>query len=115
MYQDQANDDYEEKRCPFMKIDENIEEFVYKPSKIAVVGASQNRNRPVYGVMVYLKRAGFDVYPVNPSLEGKTLLDLLCYGKLSDVPEKVDIVALFLSSKRQDVVLENYEGFPTSP
>jgi predicted CoA-binding protein len=98
-----------------LKIGESIEEFVCKPSKIAVVGASQNRNRPVYGVMTYLKRVGFNVYPVNPSLEGKTLLDLPCYGRLSDVPEKVDIVALFLSSKRQDVVLEDLRRLPYRP
>jgi len=98
-----------------VKTDEIIEKFVCKPSKVAVVGASQNHNRPVYGVMTYLKRAGFNVYPVNPSLEGKALLGLPCYSRLSDVPEKVDIVALFLSSKRQDVILEDLRKLPYKP
>lgn len=98
-----------------MKIDRIIEEFVCRPSKVAVVGASENRNRPVYGVMEYLKGKGFDIYPVNPSLEGKTLFGLPCYGRLPDVPERVDIVALFLSPKHQEAVLEDLQKLPYKP
>lgn len=98
-----------------MKMDEIIEEFVCKPSKIAVVGASRNRDRPVYDVMSYLKQQEFDLYPVNPASAGDTILDLPCYKSLKEVPERVDIVALFLSRKNQEIILEDIRGLAYKP
>lgn len=98
-----------------MEMDSVIEEYVCKPSKVAVVGASRNRDRPVHDVMEYLKQQDFDMYPVNPSCTEETILDLPCYGTLKEVPEKVDIVALFLSPKHQDAVLADLEGLSYKP
>ncbi len=98
-----------------MEMDSIIENYVCKPSKIAVVGASRNRDRPVYEVMEYLKEQEFDLYPVNPSSEGETIHDLLCYGSLQRVPETVDIVALFLAPKHQEAVLDDLRGLSYKP
>ncbi|MFP4481714.1 MAG: CoA-binding protein [Thermovirgaceae bacterium] len=98
-----------------MEMDNIIEDYVCKPSKIAVVGASRNRDRPVYEVMEYLKEQDFDMYPVNPSSAGETIHDLLCYDTLREVPETVDIVALFVAPKHQETVLEDLRGLPYKP
>jgi len=98
-----------------MEMDRIVEDYVCKPSKVAVVGASRNRDRPVYEVMEYLKEQDFDLYPVNPSTAGETVHDVLCYGTLQEVPETVDIVALFLAPKHQATVLEDLRRLSYKP
>jgi predicted CoA-binding protein len=66
---------------------------------IAVVGASPNAARPVYGVMGYLLAAGYHVIPVNPGQVGREILGQKVYGSLADIPEPVDIVDVFRRSE----------------
>jgi predicted CoA-binding protein len=68
---------------------------------IAIVGASSNRVRPVYGVMEYLLLAGFHVIPVNPRQAGKEILGQRVYAKLADISEPIDLVDIF---RRQDAL-----------
>jgi uncharacterized protein len=68
---------------------------------VAVVGASPNRARPVYGVMEYLLLAGYRVIPVNPGQAGKEILGQRVYATLGDIPEPVDLVDIF---RRQDAL-----------
>src|SRR6185437_3366414 len=60
---------------------------------IAVVGLSDNPAKPSYYVSEYMQRHGYKIYPVNPSLE--TVLGEKCYGSLSDLPVKPDVVNVF--------------------
>lgn len=59
----------------------------------AVLGATQKKDKFGYKIYRHMKKAGYQVYPVNPRLEvidGDT-----CYASLSDlpvVPEVVDFV-----------------------
>ena len=64
---------------------------------IAVVGLSNRKFRPSYGVADYLKSVGYRIIPVNP-LE-KEVLGEKCYPRLEDIPEKVDIVDIFRRSE----------------
>ena len=66
---------------------------------IAMVGASDLWNRPSYFAMKYLLGKGYRVIPVNPGLAGKELLGRKIYGKLSDIPEPVDMVDIFRGAK----------------
>lgn len=68
---------------------------------IAVVGASTNPARPVYGVMAYLLRAGYQVIPVNPGQAGREILGQKVHAALADIPEPVDVVDIF---RRQEAL-----------
>ncbi|UCG60688.1 MAG: CoA-binding protein [Candidatus Zixiibacteriota bacterium] len=78
-------------------MDENIREFLQSKS-IAVIGVSATRTK--FGALVYraLKRNGFKVYGVNPSLascDGDT-----CYARLADIPEPVEGVLVVVRPER---------------
>ena len=62
---------------------------------IAVVGASPNAARPVFGVMRYLMAAGYRVIPINPGHAGHEILGQGVYARLADVPDPIDIVDIF--------------------
>ncbi len=79
----------------------------------AVVGASSNTSRPSYFVMKYLMAKGYRVIPVNPGLEGETILDQPVYASLDAIPEPVDVVDIFRNSAaamdvtREAIALKN--------
>jgi len=64
---------------------------------IAVVGISDDPERPSHFVASFLESHGYKIIPVNPKLtewEGKK-----CYPDLLSIPEKVDIVDIFRRSE----------------
>jgi len=65
----------------------------------AIVGASANPVRPSYFVQKYLLEKAFNVIPVNPGVAGKEILGQRAYGRLSDIPEPIDIVDIFRNSE----------------
>ena len=71
----------------------NIPEILKSAHTIAVVGLSSNPMRPSNGVSEYMQRAGYRVIPVNPN--ETSVLGEKSYGRLEDVPEKIDIVDVF--------------------
>ena len=61
---------------------------------MAIVGASDNPERPVYEVSKWLlDNSHFDLYFVNPRMG--TLFGHQVYPSLSDIPEWIDIVDVF--------------------
>src|SRR6187431_1063712 len=65
---------------------------------IAMVGASAKDNRPSYFAFKYLAERGYNMIPINPGLAGKELLGRKIYGRLSEVPESLDMVDIFRAS-----------------
>ncbi len=61
--------------------------------RIAVVGLSDDPNRPSYQIASYLKSEGYEVVPVNPT--HATVMGLRSYPTLKDVPGEVDVVNVF--------------------
>lgn len=73
--------------------DNALRDLLESARVIAVVGMSDNPSRASYQIGRYLKRIGYTVYPVNPTLteiEGDKV-----YATLADVPEPIDIVDVF--------------------
>ncbi len=71
---------------------------------IAVVGLSDKRHRPSYGVASYLQRSGFRIIPVNPGVA--EVLGEKCYPDLDAIPEPVDIVDIFRRSEFVPPIVE---------
>ena len=70
-----------------------IPELLKTSRTIAVVGLSNKRFRPSYGVAEYMQRNGYRIIPVNPFLQA--VLGEKCYPDLDGIPERVDIVDIF--------------------
>lgn len=85
------------------------DEMLYKTLKeaknIAIVGASNNRERASNGIMKFLMKNNYNCFPVNPNEE--EVLGVKAYKTLSEVPEKIDIVDVFRRSEAAaDIVRE---------
>lgn len=71
---------------------------------IAIVGLSDNQDRPSYGVADYLSRH-FKIIPINPKLD--KWKGIKSYASLSDVTDKIDLINVFRSSEHvPDIVDE---------
>jgi uncharacterized protein len=81
--------------------DADLRTVLALPKTIAIVGASTNPARPVYGVMAYMLRAGYRCIPVNPGQAGREILGQRVFARLADIPEPVDIVDIF---RRQEAL-----------
>jgi len=84
-------------RNPSSPTADPIAEILKSSKMIAVVGLSNRKFRPSYGVAEYLKSAGYRIIPVNPN--ETEILGEKCYARLEDIPEKVDIVDIFRRSE----------------
>ncbi len=71
---------------------------------MAVVGISDNPERPSHVVARYLKERGFRIVPVNPFLS--EVLGEKAYPSLSDVPVKIDLVDVFRKSEEVPALAE---------
>ena len=66
---------------------------------IAMVGASEKKNRPSYFAFKYLLERGYRMIPVNPGLAGGELIGQKVYAGLADIPEPIDMVDIFRASQ----------------
>lgn len=60
---------------------------------VAMVGVSANPDKPSNKVFKYLTENGYNVIPVNPTIDA--IMGKKCYARLSDIPEKVEVVDIF--------------------
>jgi hypothetical protein len=85
-------------------IDDEITRILKESRKIAVVGLSPKVERDSNMVARYLIEKGYQVIPVNPGQ--KEILTLKCYPNILEIPERIDIVDLFLNPSRVPPVIE---------
>lgn len=76
-----------------------IDGLAASAKSVALVGASPKTHRASYSVMRFLQQRGLRVYPVNPRFAGNEILGERVYAQLSDLPERVDFVDLFLNTQ----------------
>jgi len=79
-----------------------IEEILTTAKVIAIVGLSERKDRPAYGVAEYLQTVGYRVIPINPALE-QPVLGEQPYPNLESFPGHIDLVDIF---RRSDLVDE---------
>ncbi len=77
--------------------DAALRELLTQARVIAVVGHSDKPQRTSYQIAQFLKRVGYTVYAVNPTVE--TIDGERSYPSLMDVPEPIDIVDVFRRSE----------------
>jgi predicted CoA-binding protein len=80
-------------------------EILADAETIAIVGASQNPDRPSHGVMRYLMAQGYRCIPVRP-LDCDDILGVPCVATLEDIGEPIDLVDVF---RRQDALVRHAE------
>ena len=84
---------------------EEIAELMRNSKTVAIVGASDNPERPVYGVSEWLlDNSHFDIFFVNPRLD--TLFGHKVYPSIADIPEWIDIVDVFRKVSDVPTVLD---------
>jgi len=87
--------------------DQKITETLNQINTIALIGASAKPERDSFKVMAFLINKGYQVYPVNPVLEGATIMNRKVYACISDIPVSVDMIDVFRQSKfLYDIVVE---------
>lgn len=77
-----------------MVSDSDLGELLSNVHTIAVVGLSNNVDRPSYAVASYLQRNDYTIVPVNPALDGPVLGEQP-FARLSDIPLHIDMVVVF--------------------
>jgi len=61
--------------------------------RIAIVGLSANPYRPSHFVALYMRAAGYQIFPVNP--REREIVVRKCYASLAEVPQPLEIVDIF--------------------
>ena len=85
-------------------IDDKIKELFISSRVIALVGASNNKEKDSNKVMKFLQRAGYKVIPINPTYINNFINGEKVYGSLLDVEQKVDIVDVFRPSEEAEEI-----------
>ena len=83
---------------------DQIAELLDATKTIAVVGLSNSPLRPSYGVAAYLQTQGYDIVPVNPTINGA--LGKKSCPSLAEVTAKVDIVDIFRRSEFVEPIVD---------
>ena len=78
-----------------MVTDEQVRELLAAAKVIAVVGLSANADRPSNQIAWYLSHLGYELYGVNPFLEGQDVDGVPVVARLDQVPKHIDIVDVF--------------------
>jgi len=71
----------------------------FKPSSIAVIGASREPEKVGYRILRNIIESGYkgSIYPINP--KASELIGLKCYKSILDVPEIVDLAIIAVPAK----------------
>jgi predicted CoA-binding protein len=88
--------------------DDKLKSLLTEAKTVVVVGASNKPERASNGIMKYLMKQGYEVYPVTPV--EKEVLGVKTYETIADVPVVPDIVDVFRRSEfAAEVVRESID------
>ena len=72
-----------------------IEALLRRSRRIAVLGISSKESKAGYYVPEYLNHHGYEIYGVNPNLEGTVLFGHTVVASLADLDTEIDMVDVF--------------------
>ncbi|MCL5877036.1 MAG: CoA-binding protein [Candidatus Bathyarchaeota archaeon] len=85
-----------------------VEEILGRYRVVAIIGVSDQIGKPSHRVAAYLKKHGYRIIPVNPTING--LFGEKSYKALADIPEHlqrtIDIVNIFRKSEDVPPIVE---------
>ncbi len=84
---------------------DKLRRILRKYRTLAVVGLSAQWHRPSYFAAKYMQEHGYRVIPVNPMYD--TILGEKSFKRLTEIPEKVDIVDCFRKSSDIPAIVED--------
>jgi len=93
--------------------DDYIRKIFREVKTIALVGASRKTHRASYQVMDFLLQCGYQVFPVNPAMQGEELLGQPVFASLTDIPDPIDMVDVFRNSAA--ALLVTQAAIPLNP
>ena len=79
-------------------------EILRRFRRVAVVGISANPGRPSHEVASYLRAAGYEILPINPTLT--TWEGLPCSPDLHAAPPPVEVVDVFRRAEQAGAVVD---------
>lgn len=77
--------------------DDEVAAVLTRVRRIAIVGLSDKPHRPSHQVAEYLVRAGYEIIPVNPTIE--SALGVPAVASLAELPGPVDMICVFRRSE----------------
>jgi predicted CoA-binding protein len=83
-----------------------ITDLLHRARTVAVVGLSDKPYRTSHAIAGALQGFGFEIFPVNPNLNGPVLGEEP-YESVEDIPTPVDIVDVFRRSEKVMPVAED--------
>src|SRR3954451_19988877 len=86
---------------------EEIGAILKKAKTIAVVGLSNNPERTSYQVTAVMQKAGYDIIPVNPTVD--QVLGVKAVASLKDIEGHIDIVNVFRRSEQLFDVAKEFD------
>ena len=95
--------------------DADIRDIFETTRVIALVGASNNPERPSNYVGAFLQQKGYRVIPVNPGLAGQEINGEKVYGALADIPEPVDMIDVFRAAEHVPGVVDEALAMEPKP
>lgn len=91
------------------------DEILNTYKKIAVLGFSQNPERPSNHITIYLQKNGYTVYGVNPGLAGRVVDGINCFASLADIPDELEIVNIFRNARYLPEIIDEVISLPYKP
>ncbi|MEH7355795.1 CoA-binding protein [Neobacillus drentensis] len=86
---------------------EEIGVILKKAKRIAVVGLSNNPERTSYQVSAAMQKAGYEIIPVNPTID--EVLGVKAVASLKDIEGHIDIVNVFRRSEQLFDVAKEFD------
>jgi predicted CoA-binding protein len=75
--------------------DAGLTRILRQARTIAVLGAKTAAGQPAFYVPAYLHGRGYRIFPVNPTISGRSVLGEVVVGALADLREPVDVIDVF--------------------